>query len=95
MVSNLATLSPTNSVGDITPRPADASAVGATKSPRPPDLENRGRRLQLTIGKEITVRCPLSLGGRGWGEGVKDAAVISLPILTRSALTLGSWSNPP
>jgi hypothetical protein len=37
---------------------------------------------QLGIGREITVRSPLSLGGRGQGEGEEDAAVISLPILS-------------
>ncbi len=42
--------------------------------------ENQTLQMELRIGKEITVRCPLSLGGRGKGEGEEDPTVISLPI---------------
>jgi ABC-type sugar transport system ATPase subunit len=55
---------------------------------------SRGTPSDVKIGEETTVRCPLSLGGRGQGEGEQDATVVSLPILSDEVLRVEQLTLP-
>jgi hypothetical protein len=73
------------------PNGPPSNPTGAVSSPPTPESP-ANPSLVLRIGKEITVRCSLSLGGRGWGEGPENATVISLPILTDQVSTPAGYT---